>query len=112
MKMQRKNKKWLNAVGSLPQCALCGSYEALQVAHRNESKGMGLKTPDWLTARLCASCHYEIDNGKELSKAERRALMDRAIVNTLDKLVQTGAVVIYESGYGKAPEPVTEYYDE
>lgn len=82
----RKNRAWLEAVAQIPYCVLCGSTESLQVAHRNQGKGMGLKAPDVLTARLCQSCHHEIDNGKRMAKDERRALMDRAIVETLEHL--------------------------
>ena len=79
------------AVASLCDCVLCGSY-GVQVAHRNEGKGMGLKNDDSLTAALCPECHHEIDNGKAISRQERRALMDRAIVLTLQQLTQRGLV--------------------
>lgn len=90
----RKNKKWLNAVGQIQFCVLCGTYCDLQVAHRNEGKGMGLKNPDCLTARLCLSCHNEIDNGRDLDKSERRAMMDKAIVLTLQELVKNDLVKV------------------
>lgn len=86
-----KNPQWLAAVGSLETCVLCGRH-GIQVSHRNEGKGMGLKNPDHLTASLCVDCHDAIDNGPDLSRDERRALMDRAIVLTLDRLVKTGKV--------------------
>jgi len=79
------------AVASLCDCVLCGRY-GVQVAHRNEGKGMGLKNDDSLTAALCPECHHEIDNGKAISRQERRALMDRAIVLTLQQLTQRGLV--------------------
>jgi len=88
-----KNPKWLAAVASLETCQLCGRY-GVQVAHRNFGKGMGTKVPDHLTAALCPACHHEIDNGNSLSRDERRALMDRAIVNTIDKLITMGKVTL------------------
>ncbi len=54
---------------------------------------MGLKVDDSLTAALCADCHQAIDNGSELTREERRALMDRAIVLTLRELTRRGLVV-------------------
>lgn len=86
-----KSKKWLAAVGSLDCCVLCNSY-GVQVAHRNEGKGMGTKTSDCLTAALCMACHYEIDNGRHYTRDERRALMDKAIVLTFNRLVENGLV--------------------
>lgn len=64
----------------------------MQAAHRNEGKGMGLKVADHLTAALCQECHHEIDNGRELTREERRARMDKAIVLTFDRLVTGGLV--------------------
>ncbi len=86
-----KSRAWLSAVGSLEQCVECGKW-GVQVAHRNEGKGMGYKAADWLTAALCPACHDAIDNGKGMSLEERRAAMDRAIVLTLSKLVERGLV--------------------
>lgn len=87
-----RNKKWLAAVGQIEQCVLCGNW-GIQVAHRNESKGMGMTADDRATAALCVECHHEIDNGKALSRDERRQLMDRAIVLTLIQIARRGLVV-------------------
>ena len=89
--MTFKSRKWLAAVASLETCVLCGAY-GVQVAHRNEGRGMGQKSSDALTAALCPSCHHAIDNGKDLDQAERRLLMDRAILRTLDLLSSRGLV--------------------
>ncbi|EMK1731197.1 hypothetical protein V8N76_004502 [Salmonella enterica] len=86
-----RSKRWLEAVASLECCVLCGTH-GVQVAHRNEGKGMGLKVDDSLTAALCVRCHTDIDNGAHLTRDERRALMDRAIVLTLRELVRRGLV--------------------
>jgi uncharacterized protein YlaI len=88
-----KNSAWLEAVGSIDQCVLCGRW-GIQVAHRNKGKGKGLKNPDHLTAAICPDCHHEIDNGKTLTREERRARMDEAIVLTLDALVRSGKVKV------------------
>ena len=88
-----RNRKWLAAVGQLDQCVLCGAW-GIQVAHRNEGRGMGQKNDDSLTAALCPSCHHEIDNGNHLSREERRERMDRAIVLTLQQLTRRGLVEV------------------
>lgn len=86
-----RSRKWMAAVGEIECCVLCGSHGA-QVAHRNEGKGMGQKVDDSLTAAICGLCHHEIDNGRHLSREERRQLMDKAIVLTLRELTRNGAV--------------------
>ncbi|ECO4983597.1 hypothetical protein FYP89_25180 [Salmonella enterica] len=87
-----RSKKWLAAVGQIERCVLCGTW-GTQVAHRNELKGMGLKTDDCATAALCPECHHEIDNGNKLNREEHRCLMNRAIVLTVIKLVRMRKVV-------------------
>lgn len=82
-------RRWFAAVASLDACALCGAY-GVQVAHSNRDRGMGQKAPAHMTAALCPACHHEIDNGRDLPQAERRALMDRAIVRTHDQLIRAG----------------------
>jgi hypothetical protein len=83
------DRRWFAAVAGLEYCRLCGAA-GVQCAHRNEGKGMGLKTPAHMTAALCPSCHHEIDNGRTLDRSERRARMDRAIVLTHDALIRAG----------------------
>jgi hypothetical protein len=55
---------------------------------------MGLKCDDSLTAAICPECHNSIDNGKELSREERRALMDKAIVLTIQRLAREGRITV------------------
>ncbi|MEH1299387.1 hypothetical protein V7I42_00095 [Raoultella ornithinolytica] len=88
-----RSNKWLQAVRELECCVLCGRY-GVQAAHRNEGKGIGLKVDDSLTAALCIDCHTRIDNGKDMSRDERRSEMDRAIVLTLQKLTRNGRVSV------------------
>jgi hypothetical protein len=92
--MQRKQKAWLSAVGSIEYCVLCGSNYMLQVAHRNQNRGKGQKAPDYETARLCGECHHAVDNGKDLTQLERRELLHRAIVQTHSILIHEGKVVL------------------
>lgn len=86
-----RSRKWLEAVGQIDCCVLCGSY-GTQVAHRNEGKGMSQKVDDCLTAAICLDCHGAIDNGRDLTREQRRAEMDRAIVLTLRELVVGGQI--------------------
>lgn len=82
-------RKWFQAVAELETCSLCGQH-GVQVAHSNEDRGVGQKAGPWNTAALCPDCHHEIDNGKHLAQAERRALMDRAIKRTHARLIEAG----------------------
>lgn len=66
--------------------------DGIQVAHRDFGKGMGMKTKAWMTCPLCLACHQELTDGKKYNRDEKRALMDRAIVNTHDLLIQSGKV--------------------
>ena len=84
---------WFAAVASLESCVLCRRF-GVQVSHSNEDRGKGQKSPPWLTAALCPECHHEIDNGPNLTQAERRALMDRAIKRTHDALARRGLLII------------------
>ena len=86
------SESWRRAVAALPYCVLCGSNSGNQAAHRNEGKGMAQKVDDCLTAALCIACHTAIDQGKEFTRDERRATIDRAIVLTLVQLFRGGLV--------------------
>lgn len=86
-----RSKAWLQAVASLP-CVQCFREGQTQAAHRNQGKGMGMKTDDCFTAALCVDCHREIDQGGMMSRQERRERMDTAILMTLRELVLRGRV--------------------
>ncbi|WP_241744794.1 hypothetical protein [Morganella morganii] len=88
-----RSKKWLQAVSEIDCCVLCGRY-GVQAAHRNEGKGMGIKADDCLTAALCEECHYRIDNGRDMTREERRSEMDKAIVLTIRKLANEGRLSV------------------
>ena len=90
-----RSKKWLQAVRDIEFCVLCGRY-GVQAAHRNEGKGVGIKVDDCLTAALCVDCHSRIDNGRDMSREERRAEMDRAIVLTLKNWLTMGGCLSNE----------------
>jgi hypothetical protein len=82
-----RSKKLLKMVASL-DCQACGSGEMVQSAHTNwgGGKGRGIKADDNLVAALCLKCHYEIDQGKTLSKQERQDLWQKAHQKTIKAL--------------------------
>jgi len=87
------DRKWYAAVASLESCVLCGRF-GVQVSHCNQGRGMSQKSPPYETAALCPECHHEIDNGKELSQLERRAMHDAAIRKTHSALIRSGRLVL------------------
>ncbi|WP_246120742.1 hypothetical protein [Chitinolyticbacter meiyuanensis] len=87
-----RSSAWLDAVRSIDRCVLCGCVCQVQAAHRNEGKGKSQKVDDCLTAALCPTCHSEIDQGRDLTREERRARMNQAIVETLRVLVRQNLV--------------------
>jgi nitrite reductase/ring-hydroxylating ferredoxin subunit len=89
-----RNKKLLILLRELP-CMNCGAEDGtICAAHRNQGKGMGLKNPDSLVASLCHRCHYELDNGKSLTKQEKRYMWDQAYIKTMQYLIEKEKVVI------------------
>lgn len=87
------DRRWFQAVAELENCALCGRH-GVQVAHRDYGKGMGQKTRCYETAPLCPPCHRELTDGTEYTRDEKRALMDRAIVNTHSRLIDAGQLIL------------------
>ena len=86
-------KRWYQAVSELETCSLCRAY-GVQVAHRNEGRGLGQKVDYWLTAAICPPEHHAIDNGKDMTQAERRAAWNAAYVDTIDRLFRAGKLVL------------------
>ena len=82
-----RSKKLLKMVASL-DCQACGSGHMVQAAHTNwgGGKGRGIKADDNLVAALCLKCHYEVDQGKHLSKEERRKMWTDAHKATIKAL--------------------------
>lgn len=86
-----RSKKLLKLVASL-DCQLCGSGHMVQAAHSNwhGGKGRGIKASDEYTAALCLTCHYDIDQGSNWSKAERQQAWMIAHYKTVQTLVDKG----------------------
>jgi hypothetical protein len=52
-----------------------------QVSHSNQiidGRGRSLKAYPWRVAALCVECHALIDQGKDMSKAEKREAWESA----------------------------------
>lgn len=80
------------AVASL-ECMACGRHGRTQAAHANEGKGMAMKVSDALLAALCDECHTELDQGKTMTREERRDFWNRAHIHTMQALVERGLLV-------------------
>jgi hypothetical protein len=95
--MNYRNRKLLDTARDQP-CMHCGSQNGTIVAaHSNWSrhgKGMSIKAHDCFIAFLCSSCHYEIDQGSKLSKAERQQMWQDAFEKTLLHLWSTERLTV------------------
>lgn len=92
-----RNKALLEACRKLP-CQMCGVEDGtVCAAHSNLGRhghGMGIKSHDTFVAALCAKHHFEIDNGKTLSREERENEWTMAHESTLIELFKRGLVVV------------------
>jgi hypothetical protein len=86
-----RSKKLLKLVAEL-DCQACGSGQMVQAAHTNwgGGKGRGIKADDNLVAALCLKCHFEVDQGKDLTKDERQLMWYLAHNLTVAKLCEQG----------------------
>lgn len=71
-------------------CVSCGRQDGTTVAaHSNlgeHGKGMGMKAHDGMTAWLCLSCHAELDQGRRMTREERRLFTLESICKTYMQL--------------------------
>ncbi len=86
-----RSKPLLKLVASL-DCQRCGSGSQVQAAHTNwgGGKGRGIKADDNLVAALCQTCHFEIDQGAKMSRAERQDAWTKAHIKTVKSLLDSG----------------------
>ena len=87
-----RSKKHLKNVASLA-CQHCGIEGYTQAAHSNQlkhGKAKAMKSSDEFTAALCLKCHYELDQGKNLSKDERIEMWEQAHKRTKTELKRLG----------------------
>lgn len=71
-------------------CGRCG----VQAAHLNIGKGAGIKSSDAGLAALCPTCHAEYDQGRTMTREERRAFGYRVVALTYIALFERGWLVI------------------
>ena len=95
--MTFRSERLLKACRDLP-CAHCGTEDGTVVAaHSNQlahGKGRGMKAPDYMVAALCFSCHTAVDQGRELSREERRELWNEAWQKTIATLFERGVLKV------------------
>jgi len=83
-----RNPKLLKALRDCP-CSHCGANDGTIVAaHRNQGKGMGMKVSDALVTPLCFTCHTSLDQGKDLSREERREMWDQAYIRGIQYMIE------------------------
>lgn len=94
--MTYRNRKLLDAVRDAP-CGVCGSESPSDPAHSNQQrhgKGTGIKAADCFVAAMCHACHMQCDQGKALSKEERKDMWFGAFEATLLWLWESGRLRI------------------
>ena len=86
-----RSKPLLKLVAGL-DCQRCGSGSQVHAAHTNwgGGKGRGIKADDNLIAALCQPCHFEIDQGAKMSRAERQEAWTKAHIKTVQNLLNSG----------------------
>ena len=75
----------------------CGLEGQTQAAHSNQlmhGKARGQKAADCYVAALCFGCHHTLDQGKTLSKEERRNMWQSAFDATLLWLWENGRLAV------------------
>lgn len=87
--MTYRNRKLLDLAKG-QRCVMCGADDATIVsAHSNlgeHGKGFGLKADDSMVAWLCHRCHSEYDQGRSMSKQEKRDFILTAIAKTYQEM--------------------------
>ena len=92
-----RNRKLLDLADGAP-CMNCGNRDGTVVmAHSNQmrdGKARNLKAPDYRVAALCSRCHYTLDDGPTLSRAERVELWEEAHRKTIGWLFESGHLIV------------------
>lgn len=84
-----RSEAFRRLVCELP-CQHCGTAGQTQPAHRNQGKGTGIKVSDALCAALCVECHSALDQGRDMTRQERREMWDQAYIRTVQLLIEQG----------------------
>jgi hypothetical protein len=100
-----RDKRILQAARDEP-CQWCFRQDGSTVAaHSNQlkhGKGRGIKAPDRFVAFLCFSCHSDLDQGRWMTKEQRRLMWDTAHERTKQILVEKGLIETDDSSAGQA----------
>lgn len=96
--MTYRNPQLLRLAQYAPRCMGCGAADTatratIVAAHSNQSrdgKGAGIKAADFRFAALCADCHYDIDQGRVMTREERVAYWEEAHRATIGWLFEAG----------------------
>lgn len=84
-------------------CISCGQNDGTVVpAHRNEGKGMGVKTDDFYAIPLCYKCHFWYDNGPAPLEHKRAYWKDHWLLH-MSALLAAGMVA--PVGYSEKVRP-------
>lgn len=96
-----RSDAYLALVRSLP-CVCCGIHGQTQAAHSNSlafGKGRGMKASDASAMPLCGplflrpGCHAELDQGRSMSKVQRKQFEDQHICKTIYDLIDDGRLI-------------------
>lgn len=93
-----RSPKLLKYAQEATECMHCGKYNdgSVVAAHSNQlrdGKGKSIKAHDFRIAYLCNTCHHELDQGKDMSKAERVEMWEEAHRKTIEWLFYTGKII-------------------
>lgn len=95
-----RNQKLLELVRQFP-CQNCGAQDGTVVAaHSNQlrdGKGRGIKAHDYRIAALCFKCHFELDQGRDLSRQERLNMWEEAHRSTMGLLFERDLMAVKTS---------------
>lgn len=90
-----RSKRLLNCAKD-QACVACGVQDGTIVtAHSNlqeHGKGTSIKAHDCMSAWLCHRCHSEYDQGKSMTKDEKREFILTMICRTTVRLWQQGLI--------------------
>lgn len=94
-----RNRKLLDMIRESPECMHCGKYNdgTVVAAHSNQlrdGKGRSIKAHDYRVAAMCNTCHMELDQGKNLNKAERVEMWEEAHRKTIGWLFESERIKI------------------
>jgi hypothetical protein len=85
-----QHEGYMAAVRLLGYCMLCRHSCRPQFCHRDQGKGMGLKTDVREGWPGCAECHYMVGTSGKLAKEDRRALELRLGAQTREAVKAAG----------------------